>query len=1105
MPPKNSQMVLSAATGDEQALVTNFSWDGRAIASLESFKSTYAALGDTEQQKLLSAYANAINNLSTRVAPGILQFDDFLTEELRLKGISREEFLADADQYMTLADTFRTDRDKREESIRRLDNLATDKRGLLFRSRFLTNIDSNNGRRVLSKILEENTPTARAIQILNFFIIQEGVAKFRGNRIRGRRFVGLSNAVLMAADRAMKRSNWAADVTLPDSTVVNMLRLRASACGLLLLRENWTPMPEFGRDFFDDEEENWLFVVKPALKFASQPEDTMSAEPRDLTRGPGPGVRNENFGTGPNLPLAEMIPETAAEQTARTLSAASLEFSESSGDSPLAERPILARPLRRMNRSMATLADLQFETKGLRARLDSFPDNLKELVLDFFVSTCNRFENDNAGEDPIPTALETTGRAVRQIQWLILDEFAPTDIVQFFDDYRSQEPGLSDAERDYFVLREREREEESVDWDICDCSNVPQSVILNLELGERYDIQVSSAMKTRFRQYLPSAGIEGRRLCDLHIRSLSVYCGLNHKGFDIDETIEHLELLHAAEDVDLFLIHPDNQFFVSSRTRKSNLLTMEASLGAAKFRADPEALKALEPIEWNNSFLSTLLNNEQQEEIEEEGSIVMPEPFGCRFLTDNFTTDDGAFTGTFLSIMRQEAEMYLHHFRPMDSATSTPSCFLYNMMFSLTQQVLRMHHGLYLSAMIARSGGTYQLMAYPEPPQLIGLGLHNQVVSTKRDASAANKEIPIFTRGPGPRVNFVGKQVLDYQILPIGQGPASGSLNGWVGSQSNVKLTPSAKKTSRWTSWALGSKSQLARMTAKLKRKEILRPITDDSDPITVMTKQGHLLEMLSDNSCGTGGFMAFCNNYTAIRDKNTLENETRISDLVFSVSALEPPPVPRWINASRTTAPFKAAFHLENCGSLSEAIVGRRSWTDPSVMIEVRELFLLDKDELKIHLAEHNQELFNALVEAWTNVTNTESLLYGLKSWGQRDEVNAIREPDALIDEDIIARKFGKETSRDTSTVPDPDLGTNPLFLPSSSETPRLTREPGPRVRLDSASFSPRDGSDELRPPNLGVPTEDPLREVPEAEKSPRSENQRKRRRLRSDDKTDN
>ncbi|CAL3973063.1 unnamed protein product [Diplocarpon coronariae] len=69
-----------------------------------------------------------------------------------------------------------------------------------------------------------------------------------------------------------------------------------------------------------------------------------------------------------------------------------------------------------MDYLIATLTNLQFETKGLYAYLDSFFNNLKELVLNFFISIYNCFKDDNIGEDLIPIALEIIRRAVRQIQ-----------------------------------------------------------------------------------------------------------------------------------------------------------------------------------------------------------------------------------------------------------------------------------------------------------------------------------------------------------------------------------------------------------------------------------------------------------------------------------------------------------------------------------------------------------------------------------------------------------------------------------------------------------------------------------------------------------------
>ncbi|EKD16074.1 hypothetical protein MBM_06085 [Drepanopeziza brunnea f. sp. 'multigermtubi' MB_m1] len=88
-------------------------------------------------------------------------------------------------------------------------------------------------------------------------------------------------------------------------------------------------------------------------------------------------------------------------------------------------------------------------------------------------------------------------------------------------------------------------------------------------------------------------------------------------------------------------------------------------------------------------------------------------------------------------------------------------------MHSLTQQVLRSHHKLYLAALLNRRNGNYKLIAYPEPPQLLRCNNNARVITTKHDAN---------TKRSVNRSSRVEDRVLDYHLMLYGVNNQIGSL-----------------------------------------------------------------------------------------------------------------------------------------------------------------------------------------------------------------------------------------------------------------------------------------------------------------------------------------
>ncbi|CAL3966156.1 unnamed protein product [Diplocarpon coronariae] len=973
-------------------------------------------LGDTEQQVFLNSSIEVLNHRISAIKEGFLGFDDFLEGELKVKGIDREKFLQEYQGYSTSVDLFRRNRDKKNKGMKRLLQFTGGTRGTLFRNHFITDITANNALRGLGKIFETYQPVAKAIQVLNHFTVQEGMKKLQGNSVRGRKFVRFSSTIVHSTIQTMKDDPaWHDNLALPDQTILNTLGLQQSQCGLLIAKEKMIYLAEYTMNYFDDETERWEFVVSAAQKMLPPPAELTDEE--NLTRGPGPRVESARDGEVPEHEVP-VTPETQTADHHDPESADSDEFESPSPEMPRTPRTPVANKLSRgpgprvsardVMDSEEDLSDEEGSTvtnvleifddtkKDIADIVQTFPEDLQKFVLKFYKSTIKRLKKENRGD--VLLAQEATTRAVKQIMKLQQDEFSSDNIMQFFIDHKK-------SKGDYYMLEEKPKD--TTTMISMECCQVPLNVKMILQCGDKFRVTVTPEMKTRLSKFV--IGMFGdfhfEKFCALHERQYALYCGLASTGITNEEVSSNLYKFCTAPDPRLFLLHPGNHAIVATGNRMANQIKKDVSLGFSKFRVAPEALKLFHNIAWTPARYETILTKDTLTSLRTKGFLNMPKLFSCAFLSTVRTHGHGSRgKNSFLTLAREEMEMYRHHFRISDKKPSPPSTFLHNMTHSLIQQTLRMHHRLYLGALLTRHDSSHKLVAYPEAAQFVGIDHHSRVVSTKIDANT--------------RFNATQRKELNTKTRTL-----------------------------------------------------LEEYISNKTTPFSVFTRQGTFVDLESGREPGKGGFLAISNNYTEVVSNNSLENGADLDEFYIESIRMKRPSTARWSIARESSAKFRATLGMTKGGPLSEALVGRRPWNDPLVVMTVKELLSKDVGQLTTYLKKHKQELFDDFTHTWKLIQHLELQLYGDKSWAKTKGTNDDIEADNVIDETILLEKYS--TKKPRAKTPDTTPGPGPRLNLEKGKAKEVVAVESPAASPSVADDSPEDDNDDEEDDNDDAATQ--------------------------------
>jgi hypothetical protein len=373
----------------------------------------------------------------------------------------------------------------------------------------------------------------------------------------------------------------------------------------------------------------------------------------------------------------------------------------------------------------------------------------------------------------------------------------------------------------------------------------------------------------------------------------------------------------------------------------------EVWLGHSNFKPTAEALAQASDLGWTGDLRERYLTLEALDILEKSGHSVPDFPLSAKYVFS-----PGSKKAKLISLFKSEFEMYQFHYRDTGK-TSPPTAFVHNMIHSVSQQCLSQDHGLYLVALAGRKDDNPRLIAYPEVPICPGIGAHNVVNFTKADIEDDQKAKS--TRDPGSRVAPMASRILDYHFIPVSQAPI-GHVSGYSTSHLHIDIVTNKKSNKRFHAINPGKKGAISKYAQHAQTGDSLfRSLGNDTPSFSLLTRQGFVLRLATGTERkDVTGFVAFSNNYTAVVDEHSLENGVSIDELMLSVLRLQHPPVPRWEVKSETCAPFSAAVSVTGLGPLSDALVGRLPWTDPSVIKEARHLFSLEGKEVSAHLQEH-------------------------------------------------------------------------------------------------------------------------------------------------------
>ncbi|CAL3963103.1 unnamed protein product [Diplocarpon coronariae] len=1012
-PKKNTSVVASGSkplntANNELMLEGNFSWDGKALRSLEDVVSTYRTLGETEQQVFLNSSMEVLNHRISAVEEGFLGFDDFLENELKTKGIDREKFLQEYQGYANSVDLFRKNRDKKNECMKRLLQFTGGTRGTLFRTHFMTDITANNALRGLGKIFETYQPVAKAIQVLNHFTIQEGMKKLQGNSIRGRKFVGFSSTIVHSTIQTMKdEPSWYDNFALPDQTVLDTLGLQQSQCGLLVVKEKMTYLAEYTMNYFDDESERWEFVVPVTPKMLPPPAGITDEE--NLTRGPGPRVESAREENVPE-PEVPVTPGTQAADLPDHHSSDSDEFESPSPEMPRTPRTPVAKKMTRgpgprvntrdvmdsedelSDEEMGTVTnvlEIFDDTKKDTADIvQSFPDDLQKFVLKFYESTMKRLRKEGRGE--VLLAQEGTTRAVKQIMKLLQDEFSTDNIMQFFIEHKK-------LKGDFYVLEEKS--EVNTNIISMECCQVPLNIKMILQHGDSFKIVVTPEMKTRLAKFV--MGMFGdfnfEKFCALHERQYAQYCGLATTGLTNEDVSSNIYKFCTAPDPTLFLLHPGNHAIVATGNRMASQVKKDVSLGFSKFRVAPEALKLFHDVAWTPARYDAILTIDNFTSFRSKGFLNMPKLFSCAFL----------------------------------------------------------------------GASSHKLVTYPEPAQFVGIDHHSRVVATKIDA---NTRFVRLTPGPGSRVNPPDNRTIDYHVIPAAK-QSTGEFAVWEKSHELSNLTPQRPKNAQWISLNL-ARNAAQRKELNTREKTLLEEyISNETTPFSVFTRQGTFVDMESAREPGKGGFLTISNNYTEVVGNDSLENGMDLEDFLIDSIGMKRPSTARWSVAGESSAKFRATLSMTKGGPLSEALVGKRPWNDPLVVMTVKELFSKDVTQLTTYLKKHEQELFDDFTHTWKLIQQLELQLYGDKSWTKTKGTNDDIEADNMIDETILLEKYS--TKKPRAEPSDTTPGPGPQLVSTKGKEKEVLSVELPASSPSAAEDSPEDDNDDEEDDNDDATTQ--------------------------------
>jgi hypothetical protein len=471
-------------------------------------------------------------------------------------------------------------------------------------------------------------------------------------------------------------------------------------------------------------------------------------------------------------------------------------------------------------------------------------------------------------------------------------------------------------------------------------------------------------------------GLAAIEVCDWHLVKLGKYLGLAVDGLKREVLVERLKKLRGVGEGGMAEFRLSTEGFPWFRPNLvADYERARHTLGVYKFKPIPVLPE---------TCLKKIVG----------GKVDLKKQWSVELRSRGYRGHDTfgwIFTKALKSIAAEELALYQHHHRRIERE----GVVMHHMVFSLIQQVVRQSPLHWLNAVHARLDGETQLISYPSPAWVVSAENEKAVIYTELDSGDYFKDSERCKSRMRDLVVVASATDMTISFMP----GMSNSVEQWLpaAKKGNVRYFDLSKTVS-----GKAFESVATRLGSSWKEKEAVAGKT-------YFVNQG-LPTRLPEHDGKDGCFAAFSASYVAVFDEEgMLEDGSNVGDVMRSHKELMPLTHGRYTGVDALhCVPHRVPFAVEVCdlGAVSDALIGRRSWSSITVMEERDRLLSLDENGFALFCKQWQTMAVKKVKEAWVLVQKYERLHYGDKSYFKLKE-DATRSnteiPDLPADDEVF------------------------------------------------------------------------------------------------------
>jgi hypothetical protein len=527
----------------------------------------------------------------------------------------------------------------------------------------------------------------------------------------------------------------------------------------------------------------------------------------------------------------------------------------------------------------------------------------------------------------------------------------------------------------------------NLDREACKC-DLSEYVKQRLEHGDLNFLAVPMLERVKlYPTIFPPAENASKAACDFHVRKYAEYVELKVRPKDRGKKIrENLEKLwNHRDDIPSFRI--GEGFYLFKRTTQSKFLRKQASLGCQKYLPVPV------PDYMEDHHASEICDGyfgPDSVDLKYQGVIVST-IFDAEWLIsiDPFETPKGAI-GSLYELVAREFRMYMYH--STVGGIKSEGFHLPNMLYSVTQQLVRSDLGLYLAVCAAREDDETRLVAYPDAARYIPYEEEEPETEGWVQADVPDITSKITTRSKKSNPPDISRRICDYVLLTCPQKDTTPRVEIIANGHERTDILVKTKRNGRV--FNLLKPGSGTKLTTKIKSQVGDWEALPCSEGSIILARQGTPIALNfapPENEEGKEALRMISANFTAVtKDGTMLENGVSWEDFHNFCMRLEPPTTPRWIDASKvehTAEPFRSVVSLTGLSPVGEALLGRLPWTDRSVIDERDRLFEMNGDDLDRYVDKSRTAAIERARMAYQAVFEYEARDYGDRSFAAFSE----------------------------------------------------------------------------------------------------------------------